>query len=58
MSSIVITSATAASAIDHHSNNDTQDTCYSCVNDHRIPPCAGFSQDYSCLPNLGSNQRT
>ncbi|XTZ10735.1 MAG: hypothetical protein ACQZ3N_02185 [cyanobacterium endosymbiont of Rhopalodia yunnanensis] len=45
-------------SIGHQSDNDDKNTCYSCVDDHNIPPCAGFSQDYSCLPNLGSSQQT
>ncbi|XLQ12523.1 MAG: hypothetical protein KPI85_02040 [cyanobacterium endosymbiont of Epithemia adnata isolate EadnSB Bon19] len=38
----------------HQFDNDAPKTCYSCVDDYNIPPCAGFSRDYSCLPNLGN----
>ncbi|WP_171816358.1 hypothetical protein [cyanobacterium endosymbiont of Epithemia turgida] len=40
----------------HQFDNDAPNTCYSCVDDYNIPPCAGFSRDYSCLPNLGNTR--
>jgi hypothetical protein len=65
INSVIVTStsleasvASSATAISHQPNDNTQSTCYSCVDDHRIPPCAGFSQDYSCLPNLGNDRQT
>ncbi|WGT67068.1 hypothetical protein [cyanobacterium endosymbiont of Epithemia clementina EcSB] len=62
MNSVIITPVRASAvssvtAVGHQSSDNTQSTCYSCVDDHRIPPCAGFSQDYSCLPNLGSDRQ-
>ncbi|YAI82425.1 MAG: hypothetical protein ACQJCO_02190 [cyanobacterium endosymbiont of Rhopalodia sterrenbergii] len=61
MNAIIITpvktsAVSSATVIDSLPGNNAQNTCYSCVDDHRIPPCAGFSQDYSCLPSLGNNQ--
>lgn len=34
---------------------NSKSDCYTCVDDHPIPPCTGFSKDYSCSPSLGSN---
>lgn len=46
----------AAATANHQSNDDSKSVCYSCVDDHQIPPCAGFSQDYSCLPNAATGK--
>ncbi|HAC63247.1 MAG TPA: hypothetical protein DCF68_06815 [Cyanothece sp. UBA12306] len=35
----------------------SKDHCYTCVDDYAIPPCTGFSKDYSCLPNLGGQNQ-
>ena len=49
--------ASLATATSHRPNDNTQGVCYSCVDDHQIPPCAGFSQDYSCLPETNKTRR-
>jgi hypothetical protein len=46
----------SATSIGHQFNNHAPNICYSCVDDYDIPPCAGFSQDYSCLPSSGSTR--
>ncbi|MEL4894688.1 hypothetical protein [Crocosphaera sp. Alani8] len=28
---------------------ETDNNCNTCVDDYSIPPCTGFSKDYSCL---------
>ncbi|MDJ0580792.1 hypothetical protein [Crocosphaera sp.] len=33
-------------------SSETENNCNTCVDDYSIPPCTGFSKDYSCLPNL------
>ncbi len=63
MMSSVITSpvkgstSLTASATSHQSSNSNQNSCYSCVDDYQIPPCTGFSKDYSCLPTHSSNHQ-
>lgn len=32
----------------------TENNCNTCVDDYSIPPCTGFSKDYSCFPNLNN----
>lgn len=32
--------------------NQTENNCNTCVDDYSIPPCTGFSKDYSCFPSL------
>ena len=32
----------------------TENNCNTCVDDYAIPPCTGFSKDYSCFPNLNN----
>jgi hypothetical protein len=51
------TSFAPSAVTNHQSSNQTQNTCYSCVDDYQIPPCTGFSKDYSCLPSSGSNHQ-
>ncbi|MEA5508207.1 hypothetical protein VB715_00365 [Crocosphaera sp. UHCC 0190] len=36
------------------SNTKAESNCNTCVDDYSIPPCTGFSKDYSCLPNLSN----
>ena len=31
---------------------ETENNCNTCVDDYSIPPCTGFSKDYSCFPDL------
>ncbi len=33
---------------------ETENNCNTCVDDYSIPPCTGFSKDYSCFPNLNN----
>ncbi|MGK7880102.1 MAG: hypothetical protein AB4060_08380 [Crocosphaera sp.] len=33
-------------------SRETDNNCNTCVDDYSIPPCTGFSKDYSCSPNL------
>ena len=36
------------------SPTQAQSDCNTCVDDYSIPPCTGFSKDYSCLPTLNN----
>ena len=36
------------------SQTQAQSNCNTCVDDYSIPPCTGFSKDYSCLPTLNN----
>lgn len=36
------------------SQSKAESNCNTCVDDYSIPPCTGFSKDYSCLPNLNN----
>ncbi len=33
-------------------STETENNCNTCVDDYSIPPCTGFSKDYSCFPSL------
>ncbi len=33
-------------------SSQTENNCNTCVDDYSIPPCTGFSKDYSCFPSL------
>ena len=33
-------------------SSETENNCNTCVDDYSIPPCTGFSKDYSCSPDL------
>ncbi len=33
-------------------SSETENNCNTCVDDYSIPPCTGFSKDYSCFPSL------
>ncbi|ACK65827.1 hypothetical protein PCC8801_1781 [Rippkaea orientalis PCC 8801] len=66
MSQAVVTCAPTVKGKDQSSTFNsslsiTQDNnpshCYSCVDDYPIPPCTGFSKDYSCLPNVDNHQQ-
>ncbi len=64
MSYLVATSPSTVKGQQSTTNQDSsipkynnQNHCYTCVDDYAIPPCTGFSKDYSCLPTLGSHQQ-
>ncbi|ACB49906.1 hypothetical protein cce_0555 [Crocosphaera subtropica ATCC 51142] len=35
-------------------STQTENNCNTCVDDYSIPPCTGFSKDYSCFPSLNN----
>lgn len=46
------TSSTAVINPSSSSQTKTESNCNTCVDDYSIPPCTGFSKDYSCLPSV------
>ncbi len=45
-------STTAVMERPSSSSTKAESNCNTCVDDYSIPPCTGFSKDYTCLSNL------
>jgi hypothetical protein len=50
------TQSSQTTVINPSSSNSaqTENNCNTCVDDYSIPPCTGFSKDYSCFPSLNN----